>query len=70
MTGGNDVEHEGKFVYFHSKKPVPNHVTWLSGQPSGGNEDCMHFWISRKGLNDTRCGGKAKFVCEIPLRAY
>ena len=70
MTGGNDLENEGKFVYFHSKKPVPDHVTWLSGQPSGGNEDCMHFWISRKGLNDTRCGGKAKFVCEIPLRAY
>ena len=72
MTGGNDIDHEGQFVYFNSKEPVPDHLTWLVGEPNNyeGNEDCMHFWISQQGLNDVSCTVDAKFICEIPIKKY
>ena len=69
--GGNDIDREGRFVYYHSKKPVPSQVTWLPGRPNnaGGNEDCMAFWMSRGGLNDIVCSDNVKYLCEIPLRS-
>ncbi|GFS16157.1 lectin C-type domain protein [Elysia marginata] len=68
--GGNDIKDEGQFVYFNSKKPVPDHVTWMRGRPNnvGGKEHCMEIWPSQGGLNDIPCNTKAKFVCEVPLR--
>ncbi|RUS69163.1 hypothetical protein EGW08_023078 [Elysia chlorotica] len=68
--GGNDVEQEGRFVYFNSKKPVPAHVTWMDARPNnaGGKEHCMEIWLSQGGLNDIPCDTKTKFVCEVPLR--
>ncbi|GFR86643.1 C-type lectin [Elysia marginata] len=71
MTGGNDIDEEGKFVFFHSKKSVPQQLTWLRGQPDDykRKEDCMHFWITRGGLNDTPCTSNSKYICEVPLRA-
>ena len=68
-TGANDIDQEGKFVFYHSKKPLPSNVTWLPNQPddAGGNEDCMVHWIPRGGLNDIPCNLRVKYMCEIPL---
>lgn len=68
--GGNDLEREGRFIYFNSKKPVPDHVTWMRDRPNnaGGKEHCMEIWLSQGGLNDIPCASKVKFICEIPLR--
>ncbi|RUS88258.1 hypothetical protein EGW08_003960, partial [Elysia chlorotica] len=70
--GGNDIELEGQWVYYHSKTPVPSSVTWLPGEPnnSGQNEDCMTFRMSKDGLNDVPCNTPVKFLCEVPLRGY
>ena len=71
MSGGNDVNNEGTFTYFHSKKPVPS-LKWLSGQPDDyrGKEDCMTFRSDPYGLNDLECYYKSvRFICEIPLHA-
>ncbi|GFR79988.1 C-type lectin [Elysia marginata] len=71
MIGANDLDDEGHFVFFHSKKPVPGHLTWKSGEPndSQGKEDCVHFWPSQGGLNDKNCNTQSKYICEIPLHA-
>ena len=71
MTGGNDVQQEGRWVYYNSKKLVPSEVTWMQGEPNNlRNEDCMHFWVSRDGLNDSKCRRTASYVCEVPLSSY
>ena len=69
FTGGNDVDREGHFVYYNSKKPVPN-LQWWRGQPdnAGGNEDCMQIKVSWGALNDNQCYDTGKYVCEVPLR--
>ena len=72
MTGGNDVDQEGKFVYYHSKRPVPDHLTRLQGQPNSlaGSDHCMFFSVSRAGLNDAPCDfSSAKYICEVNLRS-
>ena len=67
MTGGNDVEKPGTFVYYHSKLPVPDYV-WQPNQPdnSGGIERCAR--IEGSGFNDIRCDLLTEYMCEIPLR--
>ena len=67
-TGGNDADREGHFVYYNSKKPVPN-LTWVGGQPDNGSgtEDCMQINLHLGGLNDDQCYNKGKYVCEVPL---
>ena len=69
MSGGNDLDNEGVFTYFHSKKPVP-YLKWLSGQPDDyrGKEDCMSFRLDPYGLNDLECHDKSvRLICEIPI---
>ncbi|GFO31296.1 C-type lectin [Plakobranchus ocellatus] len=68
-TGGNDIEREGQFVYFNSRKPVPILRGWSGGQPDnvGGNEDCMEIRLNFQGLNDWICSATGKFVCEVEL---
>ena len=67
-TGGNDIEKEGKWTYWHSEMPVafPN---WRQGQPDnrGGREDCLTLRMNYGASNDEFCGHKGKFVCEVPL---
>ncbi|KAK3777378.1 hypothetical protein RRG08_035519 [Elysia crispata] len=69
MSGGNDLDNEGVFTYFHSKKKIPS-LKWRSGQPDNDrNEDCVVFRLDSYGLNDVRCEASAQFICEIPLPA-
>ncbi|GFO31298.1 collectin-11 [Plakobranchus ocellatus] len=67
-TGANDIEREGHFVYFNSKKPVPTLTAWSSGQPDNadGSEDCIEIRLTF-GLNDWICSQTGKFVCEVEL---
>ena len=67
-TGGNDIEEEGTWVYYNSKKPVPQ-LSWSGGQPDnmGGHEDCMEIRLNFGGLNDWLCNQPGKFICEIPI---
>ena len=69
MTGANDVAQPNTFVYYNSKRPVPDYV-WLPGQPdnSGGNEECAQIRARDRGLNDRACAVLSKYMCEIPLR--
>ncbi|GFO22464.1 LOW QUALITY PROTEIN: perlucin c protein [Plakobranchus ocellatus] len=68
-TGGNDIEKEGHFVYFNSKKPVPPLTVWWPGQPdnTANEEHCMEIRLSVGGLNDWGCHQVGKFVCEVEL---
>ena len=70
MSGGNDLDNEGVFTYFNSKKKIPS-LKWRSGQPDNhrGEEDCVVFRLDVYGLNDIRCEASAQFICEIPLHA-
>ncbi|KAK3773820.1 hypothetical protein RRG08_009767 [Elysia crispata] len=65
-TGVNDIDKEGKFVFYHSKKPVPK-LKWAHGQPDnyGDIEDCAE--IIRDGLNDLPCNSGGRVICEIPI---
>ena len=68
-TGGNDIDSEGTFVYYNSKKPVPQNI-WTGGKPSNsnGNEHCMEIRIDADSkINDFICSGFGKYVCEVPL---
>ncbi|GFO01001.1 lectin-galc1 [Plakobranchus ocellatus] len=69
FTGGNDIQREGYFVYFNSKKPVPILRGWAVRQPdnAGGSEDCIEIRLNFQGLNDWVCSQIGKFVCEVEL---
>ena len=73
-TGGNDIDEEGTFVYYDSKKPVPPNLwTYGVGRPTQpddyrGQEDCMEISLRWGGaLNDDVCTQPGKYVCERPL---
>ncbi|GFN76347.1 collectin-11 [Plakobranchus ocellatus] len=68
-TGGNDIEKEGQFVYFNSKKLVPSLTGWSHEQPDNANdnEDCMEIRLNYEGFNDWTCDESGKFVCEVEL---
>ncbi|KAK3767272.1 hypothetical protein RRG08_035262 [Elysia crispata] len=55
LTGGNHLDNEEVFTYFHSKKRIPS-LKWLSGQPDNGHgcDGCMTFESRLYGLNDLR----------------
>ncbi|GFO04835.1 C-type lectin 37da [Plakobranchus ocellatus] len=66
-TGLTDLGQEGRFYYYHSKKPMAG-AYWRRRQPDnyGGKEHCtqlMHW-----GLNDIDCHRNARYVCEVPRR--
>ncbi|GFO02032.1 collectin-11 [Plakobranchus ocellatus] len=66
--GINDVEKEGEYVYYTSKKPlvVANFKWWYNNPDDyNKNEDCMN--VDMNGMNDLDCFRKARFMCEIPL---
>ncbi|GFR61885.1 C-type lectin [Elysia marginata] len=66
-TGANDIDREGHFVFYNSKKPLPT-LTWSGGQPDGlRDEDCMEIRLNFGGLNDWLCNQVGKYVCEVPL---
>ncbi|GFO31301.1 C-type lectin-related protein 1 [Plakobranchus ocellatus] len=67
-TGCNDIEREGHFVYFNSKKPVP-FWAWASNQPDNGGagEDCVEIRLNFDGLNDLPCDTVGNIVCEVEL---
>ncbi|GFO39067.1 Cd209 antigen, partial [Plakobranchus ocellatus] len=53
IIGANDVEREGIFVHYNSKKPIPA-LRWYRTQPDNWrNEDCVRMWPY--GLNDVTC---------------
>ncbi|GFO33790.1 C-type lectin [Plakobranchus ocellatus] len=64
--GANDMQQEGTFVQFNSRKPASN-VQWALGHPKvqGENEDCVQATLS--GLKNLECGQPSKFVCEVPV---
>ncbi|GFN80614.1 collectin-12 [Plakobranchus ocellatus] len=67
--GTNDVEEEGKYVHYNSKKSLPDGLKWKAGNPDNygddPGEDCMI--LSGQGLNDIDCKRNARFICEIPI---
>ncbi|GFN77757.1 C-type lectin [Plakobranchus ocellatus] len=65
-TGANDIQKEGTFVQYNSKKLVSN-VKWMEGEPSNyrGVEHCVV--LRTYGLNDIMCGRTYRYICEIPL---
>lgn len=68
MTGMNDIEKEGHFVFYNSKEPIPR-IAWSRGEPNNvGEEDCVQFFHAGTGYNDIRCNTAGKFICEVPLR--
>ncbi|GFN77570.1 Cd209 antigen [Plakobranchus ocellatus] len=62
----NDVDKEGTFVQYNSKKPIPQ-LKWKKGEPNNyaGGEDCAN--INVYGLNDLDCSRSSRYLCEIPL---
>ena len=64
FTGGNDIDEEGVWTYWHSGKPV-NYSNWHSVEPNNkqNNEDCMEIHLSHNKFNDWQCTANAKFVC-------
>ena len=72
FTGGNDVGHKGFFVYYNSKKRVPNQ-TWQKGPPKFAvfdNQHCMMFSPPMDGVMVCPCYGTGKYVCEVPLSDF
>ena len=68
FTGGNDIETEGTWKFYHSGTPV-TYPNWNSGQPDNnkGDEDCLQLRISYGASNDAPCDYRtSKFICEIP----
>ncbi|GFN80612.1 Cd209 antigen [Plakobranchus ocellatus] len=67
--GTNDVEEEGKYVHYNSKKPLLDGLKWKAGNPDNvgdePGEDCMI--IKPDGLNDNACNQSSRFICEIPI---
>ncbi|GFR62245.1 lectin C-type domain protein [Elysia marginata] len=71
-AGGNDIVNEKTWVQYNSGKPLPTDLEWVPGRPNnaGGNEDCLAFWMERRGLNDIPCNtNNIKYICEVPLCA-
>ena len=66
--GATDKEHEGRFVFQHSKRPLPN-TFWHKGEPNnvGGNEHCVVLFAGFKTFSDVPCTNKFKSVCERPV---
>ncbi|GFR72171.1 shell fibrous prismatic perlucin-like protein 1 [Elysia marginata] len=72
FSGGNDRDTEGTFVY---KKPAPPDLDWLIGSRDNyylSHEDCMALlsYPTHAVLDDVRCKGRGKYICEVPLSKW
>ncbi|RUS83253.1 hypothetical protein EGW08_008976 [Elysia chlorotica] len=67
-VGNNDIDEEGKYVFYHSKKPVV-FSKWIKNEPNNdrGNEDCVGIYVQYDGLNDFPCDHVLNFICEVKL---
>ncbi|GFO43379.1 C-type lectin domain family 4 member f isoform x1 [Plakobranchus ocellatus] len=67
-TGANDIEREGYFYYFNSKKQIPAWA-WVPNRADNlhYHEDCVEIRLDLGGLNDNFCDKKGKIVCEVEL---
>ncbi|GFN87184.1 C-type lectin [Plakobranchus ocellatus] len=67
FLGGNDIEEEGVWRHYHSKKPI-SFLNWGEHEPnnSAGAEHCLELRVSNNKYNDKRCNSVAKFICESP----
>lgn len=66
FTGMNDIDREGVWKFWHSKRHV-SFFYWSSGQPDNfGNagEDCAEIDMRYHAINDLRCNYIGKFICE------
>ena len=65
-TGANDIDNEGTFVYYNSKKPVPP-LKWMAHEPNNAldGEHCVE--ITSNGFNDFPCNLEGRVVCEVPI---
>ncbi|GFN80609.1 collectin-12 [Plakobranchus ocellatus] len=67
--GTNDVDEEGKYVFYNSKKPLPDGLKWKAGNPDNygkdPGEDCVNLTVA--GMNDLNCTSNGRFICEIPI---
>ena len=63
--GATDEEHEGRFVFQHSKRPLPN-TFWHEGEPNNvkGIEHCVVLFAGYEKFYDVPCTYKFKSVCE------
>ena len=68
--GASDVETEERFVYLDGVRATQQNTGWSSGQPDGGNEDCVHVhiggWLDNT-ANDRECWSREYALCEKPL---
>ncbi|GFN77749.1 Cd209 antigen [Plakobranchus ocellatus] len=62
-VGANDLQKEGTFVQYNSKKVMSN-IKWKKGEPNnyGSGEDCVN--IRTDGLNDVSCSRTSRYICE------
>ena len=67
--GATDRDTTGRFIYYHSKLPIPEKY-WREGQPdnSGGNQHCVTMFSYTRSavfeLYDIDCTYRTWFVCE------
>ena len=57
---------EGHWIWENSGAPF-SYTYWNSGEPSGGNENCLAYWSSTKGWNDASCDYDTAYkpLCQI-----
>ncbi|XP_077972796.1 lectin-like [Styela clava] len=57
---------EGKFIWADGVDSNEGDTDWNAEEPSnsGGDEDCVHFWLYIWQLNDISCTKNMKYICE------
>ena len=57
---------EGHWIWENSGAPF-SYTYWNSGEPSGGNENCLAYWSSTRGWNDAPCDYDTAYkpLCQI-----
>ncbi|XP_033761767.1 perlucin-like protein [Pecten maximus] len=69
-TGGNDIRHEGRWVWNPTNGQTINRdcTDWASGEPNswrGLNQDCMLLWHHRSyQWDDEQCHLGKGYICE------
>jgi len=58
-----------KLITSNDYQELPlDYTFWLAGEPSGGNEACLHVWqIRQYEWNDAPCTSSMCYVCEIDI---
>ncbi|GFR83816.1 perlucin [Elysia marginata] len=65
FTGGNDIDRDGHWTFWHSKETVHFMDRWT--QPPdvvNGYNYCLLIRLSLDGYTDENCNARGKFVCE------